>query len=354
MYQFNRDNRLFFKKLTDIGGQSISSSECRVRSYTIDRDLLKKTTSTFNISAVPNAIENGDTVGMYDSFGTIKYLGVVTYINDSSINTDQIYSIFEDQWLWNNPRKTTVENTLKTIIENDYQNSNDTFMNSIYNAFTINTISSTSQVLQTEEDKYVIDFSSYLYDIYEKYSIQLMFDIPYEASTPTINIGIPTYPKLTIGNNSASVRNFNITTNIYETNKLIVYSDETGAYRETWYGTKNGITDNPSALNRIQKIKTNIVFSDDPINVLKASSLRNQMYNHEITCDLILDNQLLPEEELKLGQEVDLYYNNDYYNTILTGYQIKCDENSDPQMITLKFGLVRTSLTSKLFKKLAK
>ena len=354
MSRFNSEYRLFFKKLTDINGMSISSPQLRVKSFKLERDLLKKTNSNFEVLEVPSAIENGDIVGMYDQFGTILFLGVVSFVGNANIEAYQILDIFDDSWLWHNPNKTTIELTLKNIIETDYQQSYDTLMSSIYGVFDIDTISSTNQKLATEDDRYITDFSSYLYDVYEKYSIQLLFDIPFEARTPSISIGIPNYQKLTLGNNAHVFRNFDITTNIFETNKLVVYSEETGSYRATWYATTNGITDNPSALNRISKIKTNIIFSDDDINILKASSLRNQMYNHEITCEMVLNNKLLSFEDLNLGCEVDLFYNGNYYNTILTGYILDKNENAILETITLKFGLVRTSLTSKLFKRLAK
>lgn len=354
MSQFNSRYRLFFKKLTDIAGRSISSSQLRVKSFRLDRDLLKKTNSNFEVLEIPSAVENGDIVGMYDIYGTILYLGVVSYVNNTTVEAYQIYDIFGDEWLWQNPKKTTIEQTLLSIIQTDFQNTRDTLMNTIYGAFQLSTISSTRQTLQTQEDRYKTDFANFLYDIYEKYSIQLMFNIPFEAQTPTIEIGIPTLKKLQIGNNALIFRNFTITTNVYETNKMVVYSEDTGAYRSTWYGTTNGITDNPSVLNRIQKIKTNIIFSDDDINILKASSLRNEMYNHEITCDMVLDNKLLGINDIQLGQEIDLYYNGQYYNTILTGYTLQCNENQELETIQLKFGLVRTSLTTKLFKRLAK
>ena len=354
MSQFNYGYRLFFKKLTNIEGKSITSSQLKIRSMTIDRDLLKKTTSKFEVLEIPSSIELGDVVGLYDSFGTILYLGVVGFIDNNSVQTYQLLDIFEDSWLWHNPRDTTIELTLKDIIQTDYQNSNDVLLNSIFDAFVINTTSSTRQTLETQENQYVTDFSNFLYDIYEKYSIQLLFDIPYEESTPSINIGIPTYDKLTIGNNANIFRNFNVVSNVFETNKMVVYSEETGTYRATWYGTTSGITDDSASLNRLQKIKTNIIFSDDDINILKASSLRNEMYNHEITCEMVLDNKLLTLEMLKLGQEADIYYNGQYYNSILTGYSMQMRENEELVTITLKFGLVRTSLTSKLFKRLAK
>ncbi len=354
MYQSSGGYRLFFKNLTNLSGMSISSSDLRVRNFKIERDLLKKTSSSFTALSMPSLVENGDIVGLYDPYGTILFLGVVGSIQDNIVNANQIIDIFDDNWLWNNPSLTTIEESLQSIIQNDYQNSDDTLMNTIYGDFQLNTISSTNQKLQKQDDRYITNFSSFLYDVYEKYSIQLLFDIPFTANTPSIDIGIPSYPKLTIGNNSGIFRNFNIQRNIYETNKLVVYSESTGDYRASWYATTSGITDNPSALNRFQKIKTNIIFSDENINILKASSLRNQMYNHEITCDLVMNNNLLTFDNLHLGQEVDLFYNGDYYNTILTGYTLDCRENDGVEMITLKFGLVRTTLTSKLYKRLAK
>lgn len=352
MYQYNQSYRIFFKKLTDLDGKSISSSQLVTTSFHIERDTLKTTSSSFTVLQVPSSIENGDVIGMYDSFGDIIFLGVVSSIEDNTVQANQMLDIFADNWLWHNPRLSTIENTLKSIITTDYQNSNDTLLNTIFGTFDVNTISNTNLQLETRDSRYVTPFSTFLYDIYEKYSIQVLFDVPFEEQTPSINIGIPNYQKLQIGNNVSFLRNFNVNTDIFETNKLVVYSEETGDYRATWFGTTSGITDNPSSLNRLQKIKTNIVFSDDDINILKASSLRNQMYNHEITCELILKNNLIGFKDLHLGQEVDLYYGDDYYNTILTGYSMECDDGKEIETITLKFGLVRTSLTSKLFKRL--
>lgn len=351
MQQFNNEYRLFFKKLTYLEGRSISSAGLRVLSFNIERDLLTKTTSTFEVLQVPQAIENGDIVGMYDSFGTILFLGVVTFIEVNRIEANQIYEIFDDNWLWNNPRKTTIEATIKQIIYNDYQNSSDTLLNSIFDAFSIDTISSTNQYLYTEEANYVVNFSNYLYKIYEQYGIILDFNIPFEQDTPSIDIGIKTLPKLTISNNTSILNNFNITTNVFETNKLVIYDTE-GNYRKTYYATTSGIVEVPSALNRLQKINTSIVFSDDDFSIIEASHLRNQMYNHEISCDLVINNKLLPLEKIMIGQKADIYFDGAYFNSILTGYSMSLTNERPSETISLKFGLVRTDLTSKLFKKL--
>lgn len=351
MQPFNTEYRLFFKKLTYLEGRSISSTGLKVLSFNIERDLLTKTTSSFEVLQAPQAIENGDIVGMYDSFGTILFLGVVSYIEINRIEAHQIYEIFDDNWLWNNPRKNTLEETIKQIIYNDYQNSSDTLINSIFDAFILDTTSSTQQYLYTEEDNYVVNFASYLYDIYEKYGIVLDFNIPFEEDTPTIDIGVKNLPKLSISNNVLVFTNFNITTNIFETNKLVIY-DQEGNYRTTFYATTSGIVQDPSALNRLQRVNTAIVFSDDDLSIIEASHLRNQMFNHEISCELVINNKLLPLDKIILGQECDIYYDGAYFNSVLTGYSMSMTNERPSEMITLKFGLVRTDLTSKLFKKL--
>ena len=352
MSQSNNQYRLFFKKLTNIEGKSITSPQLRVLSFRVKRDLLTKATSTFEVLQVPTAIDIGDVVGMYDSYGTVVYLGVVTLIDDTSIEAEQMYGIFEDSWYWNNPRLTTIEQTLQSILQNDFQQNRDTLMASIFDCFRLDIASQTRLTLQSQEPQYVVDFSSFLYDIYEKYSIVLGFDIPYQEGTPSITIGSVDYPKLKIGNNSVIFRNFNIVTNTYETNKLVVYGEEDSQYRGEWYTTTSGITDNPSALNRIQKIKTNIVFSDDDLSILRASSLRNEIYNHEITCELVMNNKIISFYDFNLGQEVEIYFNSNYYDTILTGYELTMSNGVESGVATLRFGLVRTTLTSKLFKRL--
>lgn len=352
MLQFNNKYTLFFKKLTDLSGNSITSPQLAVTSYTVKRDLLTKATSSFDVIEVPSAIESGDVVGMYDAYGSIVFLGIVDQINGNTVTAEQIYGLFDDEWIWNDPSEATLEETIQTIITNDFQNNRDTLMDTIFGAFTLSTTSSTSLSLESQEDNYVANFMSFLYDIYEKYGIVLRIDIPFNSDTPTISIGKPNYSKMVFANNVYSFRNFDITREVFENNKLLVYSEDGSTYRGEWFTTPSGITDNPAALNRIPKIKTNIIFSDDDINVLKASSLRNEIYNHRIDCELITKNSLVNFNSLKLGQEADIYYNGNYFNSVLTGYSMTMKDGKEDEVIKLTFGLVRTSLTNKLFKRL--
>ena len=119
--------RLFFKKLTDLDGKAIISSQSRVKSFTLKRDKLTKCVSKFDVLEVPSAVEIGDVVGMYNSYGTIVFLGVVDLIDDTTISADQIYALFDDNWLWNRPSTASIEGCLEDILNNDFVGSRDTF-----------------------------------------------------------------------------------------------------------------------------------------------------------------------------------------------------------------------------------
>lgn len=353
MLAFNNEYRVFFKKLTALNERSLTSSQLRVTNYSINRDLLTKTLSSIEVLELPNAIEIGDVVVMYDKYGTVLFTGIVTKTENNKIECNQSLGIFDDNWKWNRPNVSTIENALKTIITNDYQNSSDSLMRDIFGSFEISTTSSTNLTLETQENRYVVNMENFLYSMYEKYGIVLNFNYSFQVGTPTIEIGTVQASKLTISNNVVIFRNFEIQRNVYETNKLIVYGEENGEYRDTFYATRSGITEDSSALNRPQKIKTNIIWSDDNINVLKASSLRNTIYSHEISVDLVVNNKMLDLSNLKLGQEADIYYDGNYFNSILTGYSMSMSNNVPNETVSLKFGLVRTSLTSKLYKKVS-
>ena len=162
-----------------------------------------------------------------------------------------------------------------------------------------------------------------------------------------VKIFAPNYSPLTISNNTNCIESMSPITQVYENNKLIVYDSE-GEYRKTFYATTNGITDNPSAVGRLKRINTHIVFSDDDYNILEAQNLRNDMYNHKLTFTMTLKNNFFNWYEWKLGLPLEVWYNSHYFKTIYTGYKLVKDDNKEPMKVEITCGKVRTSLTKKL------
>ena len=128
----------------------------------------------------------------------------------------------------------------------------------------------------------------------------------------------------------------------------MLYSSD-GQYRGTWYGTPNGITTN-SAADRLPKIRTNIVFSNDDYNTIVADNLSQEMYNHKIELELVLNSKLYDFETFHLGQSFNIFYEKKTYASILTGYELKVNQNGASDVVKLVFGIVRVSLVDKLNK----
>lgn len=343
--------RGFIKDNQNLAGQSLGSPDLRILSMTINRDILSKATSDFEVVSVPDAAAEGNVFGVYDDYGKTVYIGVITSISGNVIQTDQIISLFDDNWLWSNPAAVTIEQTVAEIIQNDWATNIDSMLQNIFSQFNITAGTNVVQLsLPTQEENFVTNFMEFIFQLYEAYGVLLDIDIAYNDTTPTITVFKPSYQKIQLGNNTNAVRNFNITTETFETNKLVLYSKDGATYRGSWYGTTSGITTNSAAGNRLPKINTKYVFSDDPEDDIIGDNLQDKMYNHKINVELVLANKLYNFDDFKLGQEFDIFYNDTYYNSILTGYKITVDSEGKADIVTLVFGKVRYSLENKLYK----
>lgn len=342
--------RGFIKTINNLSGLPIGNSDLRVRNISIRRDILTSATSEFEVLGIPDEAEIGNVFGCYDEYGKIIYVGVISNIDDNTIQTNQIISLFNDKWLWNDPQQVTIEQTVRAILQSDFQNNNDSLVADIFSQFDLN-ISSTGTplLLPTQDENYVVNFMDFIFQLYQNYQILLDINIPYGASRPSITILKPNYPTIKLSNNTNTLQDFNIMQETYETNKLILYAKD-GTYRGTWYGTTQGISTSDDYTNRLPKIRTNIVFSDDPADDIVADNLSNQMYNHKIEVNLILNNKLYNFDDFHLGQTFEIYHKGKVYNSVLTGYAIEINESGASDKVTLTFGIVRVSLIDKLNK----
>lgn len=345
--------RGFIKNINALNGNAIGTSGLRIQEMKIKRDILTKASSTFVVVEIPNAASEGDVFGVYDDYGNIVYEGVITSIEDNEIQANQIVALFDDKWLWNDPQETTLEQTIKTILTEDFVNNEDTKIANTFSQFNITTSSSTELYLLSQEEKTVKNFMSFIYELYENYGILIDINIGYRGQ-PTINIGVPSFTKLKVSDNNNSIRNLNVVTETAQTNKLIVYSNDGKTQRGIYYATTSGITDDSSALNRLAKVNTNIVFSDDEIGTIIADNLSEEMYNHKITLDLVLNSKLYKWEDFHLGQLFDIFYNGKVYESVLTGYTINVQNDGKADIVNLTFGKVRQTIESKLYKEFTK
>ena len=106
--------------------------------------------------------------------------------------------------------------------------------------------------------------------------------------------------KITIADNAISVLSVTPTSEVTSTNKVIIYSKD-GVYRETWYASPSGITNNSNQLDRLKTVKTKIVFSDDEIEecFTKISKKKNIPVKGEVDYEkisLVIINSIKQEK----------------------------------------------------------
>lgn len=352
--------RAFVKDCLNLNG--LPKAWFTVSSFTINRDALAKATSSFNVVEFVENIDNGDIFVLYDPYGTKIYYGVINGFSESQINTSQIQSFYKGLWVYRTDPKTYLEQEVASVTQmyadgytygaSEY----DTLMRQEKKPISIAYINSSEHQgisLRSQDDNYTKDFEEFIYYLYDNYDIVYEFKIPETAWTigdaegGKVTIRTPNYTPIVVGNNAECITDMSPVTEIYENNKLIVY-DSDGNYRDTFYATTNGITDDPSAIGRVKNINTNIVFSDDDYNILKAQNLRNNMYNHKLTFTLDLKNNFYDWYSWKLGQPLEVWYNGHYFKTVYTGYSLTKSDNSMPVTVRITCGKVRTSLTKRL------
>lgn len=331
-----------------------------VDTFDINTDLLTNATSKITVIETPTNVNEGDVLVLYDPKGTFLYNGVITSFSDKTINCSQMQSYYRGSWVYQTSSKTYLEQEIATIL-GDYAQGKmkgssytDTLVAQRLGGITIDYVGSITSHLPTHYDaksdgsQYeVIDMEEFIYELYQRYSIVFDFEINF-SGTNYVHIKVPTYQKIAVGNNMYAVQDMSPVTEVEETNRLIIYASN-NTYRTTYVATKTGIVEAPSSTaNRFNVTNTEIVFSDDAVADLVSANLPNTMYNHKVTFNLVIKNFLYEFGEFNLGGELDVYYNDDYYSTVLTGYRISKASNQNITGATFTCGKVRYALTKML------
>lgn len=342
------ENRIFVKDCLDI--QSAAKTEAVVKRFDLDRDILQSSSSTIELAEMPKEIEMGDFVGLIDQYGSIIYQGIVDKIETNSLQISQIESIFKDEWLYRVPNTEYIEDAIYDVIVNDFKNSSDPRLSARFN-FDVIVETHTKGKFPVQDPNYTISFEQMLYTLYTQYNVRLYFDINFTAGVPTITIANRDYPFVKIGNNTRSIINISPTKDVKELNKLVIYNSDGTQIRAIYYGSENGITTNANDPTRLPVVKTAYEFNDDEeLGLIVGRYLTTEMYNHYLSFQFVVDNELYDFNDMHLSQPIKLWNNEDYYESVYTGFRMTKEENKKIEYIQIKCGKVRVELTSKMKK----
>lgn len=330
-----------------------------VESFDVKRDLVTNAVTTLNVFETAKNINEGDVLVIYNPYGESLYQGVITSIENRTIRCSQMASYYKGLWIYNTYPSNTLEEEIAYLL-GEYSQGKifgstwaDPLVAQRLGGITIDYIGSTSANLPSDVDEennplYTQkEMEKWIYELYSTYGIIFDFEINFSGAN-YVHIKVPNYTKLAIGNNMFAIQNMAPITEIEETNRLIIFSKDK-VYRTTYVATNTSINAEPSSLaNRFNVTNTKIVFSDDEIADLVAGNLPNQMYNHKLTFDLVIENFLYQFGDFNLGGGLDIYYGDDYYDSILTGYEIRKERNQNVTSVGFVCGNVRSKLTQKI------
>lgn len=331
----------------------------RVDTFNIKNDLMTTANSTITVLDSFSNVNNGDVLVLYDPMGTTLYQGVIKSIEDNKIVCSQMQSFYSGIWIYNIYPSATLEEELAYLLGQYAQGKmygstyTDPLVAQRLGGITIDYTASTSVNLPADldsdgnENLTETDMEKFIYEMYEKYGIIFDFEINF-SGTNYVHIKVPTYTSVKVGNNMYAIKNMKPVTSIEETNRLIIFaSDKT--YRTTYVATATSIEEEPSTTtNRFDLTNTKIVYSDDAVADLIAANLPDQMYNHKLDFTLIIKNFIYQFGDFNLGGQLDIYYYDEYYNSVLTGYEISKSSNMNITEVKMVCGKVRSKLTQKL------
>lgn len=327
--------------------------------FNIKTDLLTNANSSITVMDLPEGINEGDVLVLYDPKGITIYQGVIKSISGNTISCSQMQSFYKGTWIYNVHPSNSLEQEISWLLtrySNGYiykSSYRDTWVSQRLSGITPRYTASTSVKLPTDLDEdgneqlTEMDMEKWIYELYEKYGIVFRFTINVYGAN-YVDIEVPSYSTIKVGNNMFAIQNMSPVTSIEETNRLIIFKQDK-TYRTTYVATKNGIVENPSNnQNRFNITNTVIVYSDDDAADLVAANLPQQMYNHKLSFTLILKNFIFEFDDFKLGGSLDVWKDDDYYNTVLTGYELRKEANKNIVSVDFVCGKVRTALTKKL------
>lgn len=195
--------RVFIKDSLDLSGLPVANSVCLT--FTVNKDLLSVATSTFTLLDMPTNIKEGDVLGLVDPYGTVIYTGVINSIGES-IQCRAITSLFNDNWKYHDTSDTTIEGKIKTIIEDDFIDSSDPMVSDRF-PFDVVVESSTNGTIEQKDDTAVMDFETFLMNMYNVYGVITDIQIPFGEDTPTITLKQATHASIKVGNNALPIQN---------------------------------------------------------------------------------------------------------------------------------------------------
>lgn len=369
----------------------------KIKSGTIKKDSLQKSTSTFVLEEVSSALQTNTPIFIFSPKGKCVYEGIVWNIEENKITCREPLAMFDEDYVlkssaasnhdirfdyMSNMLSLTSGNHGVTSANCDYLDSRKT-NNLVFDyAYTpaleypLKYVPSKVAISETE----IVNLEEYLLERFAEFGIYVSSKLAKETrsyydGTQSIsytrhlmNLSLPyifeTEP-IYVSDNVENITDVSITTEDSEYTVLGIYNSNGSTLKNFYTLDNNGEVLKYQNLSSaypnmthlkdtigFNKYKVKLVLSDEKPETLIYQYLTNAKYSHKITFNLGLDGSLFNIDSFKIGRLAKFYYQDKLYDSVVTAleYSIKEGTNTiDNVKVTL--GNVRVSLTAKLNKK---
>lgn len=199
------------------------------------------------------------------------------------------------------------------------------------------------------DDSSTINLLDFIAKMFDNHNIYLDFDIDFLENKIVCNIIKNTRFGVVIKDNLLLSEPTFDKNELPSTNKAIVYDNETGTIKGTFYLlTDNTITTDSSNKNRLLPAQTKYLeFSNDKgytaLELAKAE-LAGNIFNHCVQYKLSKEQNLVKPLDFNIGDKVKIIYSEREYDSIFTGLKF----NSTDPYYTCFFGKTRIDFTDRL------
>lgn len=325
--------------------------EASAYSITLNLDCSGKT--KIDIAGKPLA-SDGDFLVLKDG-KTTKFKGIIESISNSDGEIKHTISCLEMEQLFNRKialldvdliRNTGIEDFIANAIANDFSESGDAFVDLAY--IQCNVLTHTKISAKPDNENGIFNLKTYIGNVKEKYGIFLEFE--FTKDNLIINISKKEQAAMQIDTMISDVATC---TETYKVNALAklnliwknTLTDKTTT--RTFYLHPDRSTSEVDT-NRIDgTISTEYVEAETEEEMIEAARnhFKSNSYSHLIEASILNGSKLYPAEELYAGHEIDI-------KTAAAGIQrsiiSEISFTDDADVIAVKFGILKVSLTSKL------
>lgn len=278
----------------------------------INRDLETNGNSLFT-SFRELEIEEGDFIYLKKN-DKISFLGIVskqektTIDNIYTITCKDILSLFDIEMFVENETtisETGIEDFIKNVIESEFVNNSDTFVNRTF--FSVEALTHTKKNITVGSivtvTNNIYNFLTFINNAIQKYSLN--FDFVLTKNSIKLQIATRTADKMLIDTTVSDISNYSEVFSLQYTAKVEVYINSTKAKYYRYLLNDRTTTTNQNDPNRVfGKTEKITVEEEEDAEQASLDVFKSNSYEHNITFEILKSSKLYDVTKINLGTPI--------------------------------------------------